>query len=224
MEGIKMVFVLLTIIHCTIFIESANIKCKTGMEHFHNGVCEPCLCPKGEGLNISKNSSSNSVVENGMCSPCSPCPDDMFSGPQTNYLCKKCSTPCDIRKRVTLQHCDGENDVSCGDCMKGYIMSKNTVCYSAAHHGSDVRRELKEEDHTVFFVLTGIVVPLWICCICYCIFRNKIGSWRQKKNGTNHHTCKANLVYIINQNAITIDDPSDPKIDERALLDDPGSR
>lgn len=53
------------------------------------------------------------------------------------------------------------------------------------------------EDHTVYFVLISIAIPAWICVICYCCLRNKIGSWRRRsaKQCTNPRDCKAHLVY-----------------------------
>ncbi|XP_062619096.1 uncharacterized protein LOC134280667 [Saccostrea cucullata] len=222
MESIKVIFIMV-ITHQNHFSESANVKCKAGLERLNNGVCEPCLCPKGQGLNISKGS-VDSLAGNAMCQLCLPCSPGQFSGPYTKYLCEKCSMPCHIQNRITIQHCGRENDNVCGKCLTGYTETTDKVCHSIESHGRKVRRQLKDDDHTVYFVLAGIGIPLWIMCIICCIiFRNKIGSWKQKSKSHCKHpdACKINMIHIINKNIK--DDPFDRKIDERTLIEHPES-
>ncbi|XP_061189771.1 uncharacterized protein LOC133197661 [Saccostrea echinata] len=219
MESIKVIFIMV-ITHQNYFSESANVKCKPGLEHLNKGVCEPCLCPKGHGLNISM-VSVDKLAGNASCSPCIPCTPGQFSSLQTKFLCEKCSMPCNMQNRITIQHCGSENDYVCGECMTGYMKATDKVCRSMDSHGREIRRQLKDDDHTVYFVLAGITIPLWMVCICYCIFRNKIGSWRQKPKTDckQPDACKINMIHIINHNIK--DDPFDPKIDEKTLIEHP---
>lgn len=199
-------------------VDCAQIKCKISVERYHNGDCVRCTCSKGNGLRISQMLSGDGT----MCPPCSPCSVGEFSGPETDNLCVNCSTSCEIQNRVTVRQCDGEKNVICGQCLQGFMEDEHNVCLSIDEHGRRRRKQLKEEDHTVYFVLAGIVIPAWICVICYCCLRNKIGSWRRgsAKQCTYSRDCKAHLVYTINESSIkmTTFDPCDSKMDRNTLI------
>lgn len=199
-------------------VECAQIKCKIGVERYHNGDCVKCTCSEGDGLSISQMLSRDVT----MCPPCSPCSVDEFSGPKTDHLCVNCSTSCEIQNRVTVRQCDGKNDAICGQCLQGFSEDEHNICLSMDEHGRRRRKQLKEEDHTVYFVFAGIAIPAMLCVICYCCLRNKIGSWRRgsAKQCTNPRDCKAHLVYTINESSVkmTTYDPCDSKMDRKTLI------
>lgn len=219
MGNLKFLFVFLLLqLISYIDVECAQIKCKIGVERYHNGDCVRCTCSKGNGLRISQMLSGDVT----MCPPCSPCSAGEFSGPETGHLCVNCSISCEIQNRVIVRQCDGEKDVICGQCLQGFKAAEHNVCLSMDEHGRGRRKQLKEEDHTVYFVLISIAIPAWICVICYCCLRNKIGSWRRRsaKQCTNPRHCKAHLVYTINESSVkmTTYDPCDSKTDRKTLI------
>lgn len=142
-------FLLLLHLISYIDVECAQIKCKIGVERYHNGDCVKCTCSEGNGLSISQVGQSQTWPQNivkekksiitttnltiaqndfceqmlsrdvTMCPPCSPCSVGEFSGPKTDHLCVNCSTSCEIQNRVTVRQCDGKNDAICGQCLQG---------------------------------------------------------------------------------------------------------
>lgn len=55
MGNLKFLFVFLLLqLISYIDVECAQIKCKIGVERYHNGDCVRCTCSKGNGLRISQ--------------------------------------------------------------------------------------------------------------------------------------------------------------------------
>mmetsp|Transcript_2418 Transcript_2418/g.4769 ORF Transcript_2418/g.4769 Transcript_2418/m.4769 type:complete len:225 (-) Transcript_2418:47-721(-) len=224
MEGLKRFSALVAIFQLFLHVKSGkpNISCKAGLEYYDNGACMGCMCTGGHGLNVTQMSWSDGA-DYTKCAPCVACRAGQFSNPTTKHLCVNCSKSCDTQNKITIRHCDGQNDEVCGKCLKGFIMDQDHNCLSVDDHGRKTRQKLKEEDHTVYFVLTAVLIPMWMGLICYCIFRNKIGSWRRgsKQKCSDSVNCRPHLIYAINADSVMLSvDSGDVASDERALITD----
>lgn len=210
-------FILLFQLDFYITVDCAQIACKKGIERYHNGACERCTCTLGNGLRISQMSPGDFT----RCPPCVPCSIGEFSGKQTDHVCVNCSASCESQNRVAISQCDIEKDVICGQCLPGFKLDDHSVCLSVDEHGRLRRKQLKEEDHTVFFVLIAIAIPAMLGVICYCCLKNKIGSWRREsaKNCANPRDYKNYSVYTINKSYVKDTTSLDSKMDRRTLID-----
>lgn len=176
MEFLKLVSVFLLFQQdCYLYIESAKIRCKIGLERYTNATCIKCKCARGKGIRASQMLPDYST----RCPQCLPCLVGTFSGPETDHLCVSCSPSCEIQKRITLKQCDVENDATCGQCLQGYSPDEQNVCLNADERGRRIRQQLREEDHTIYFVLIGVAIPTWIGFICCFYSKNKKDSLGQ---------------------------------------------